>query len=72
MSLRNLGEFRDILVPLLDKLGVDSEIIYVFIKTGLLVSEANSHLISDDQLSAVNKATTEYRLLLAEMATKRH
>lgn len=72
MSVKDLSEFSKIIVPLLGRLGASDEVIYIFKKTGLLVSEANVPLLSEEQLRAVERATVEYRLLSAEMSMTRH
>ena len=43
------------------KAGLDPAIIYAFEKTGLLVTEANEHLISDIDRAAWEAAVLEYR-----------
>ena len=40
--------------------GLDPALIYAFEKTGLLVSEANQHLIADVDLAKWNAAMEEY------------
>jgi hypothetical protein len=43
------------------KAGIDPAIIYAFVKTGLLVTEANEHLISDVDRAEWDAAVLEYQ-----------
>jgi hypothetical protein len=49
------------IVEAMKKAGVEPAIIYAFEKTGLLVTEANEHLISDVDRAAWDAAVLEYR-----------
>ena len=49
------------IVEAMKKAGVDPAVIYAFEKTGLMVTEANEHLISDKDRAEWEAAVLEYR-----------
>ncbi len=51
-----------VMVEAMKQAGFDPAIIYAFEKTGLMVTEANEHLISDVDLEKWNEAVTEYEM----------
>ena len=51
-----------VMVEGMEQAGLDPAIIYAFEKTGLLVTEANEHLISDVDLKKWDGAVTEYEM----------
>ncbi len=50
------------MVEAMKQAGLDPAIIYAFEKTGLMVTEANEHLISDVDLEEWDEAITEYKM----------
>jgi hypothetical protein len=56
-----LEHVEHFMVEAMKKAGLDPAIIYAFEKTGLLVTEANDHLISDKDLGEWQAAITEYQ-----------
>ena len=49
------------IVEVMKKAGVDPAVIYAFEKTGLMVTEANEHLISDNDRAEWEEVVLEYR-----------
>lgn len=55
-----------VMVEGMKEAGIDPAIIYAFEKTGLMVTEANEHLISDVDLNEWDEAITEYEMKLLD------
>jgi len=55
-----------VMVEGMKEAGIDPAIIYAFEKTGLMVTEANEHLISDVDLKEWDEAITEYEMKLLD------
>ena len=55
-----------VMVEGMKEAGIDPAIIYAFEKTGLMVTEANEHLISDVDLEKWDEAITEYEMKLLD------
>ncbi len=55
-----------VMVEGMKQAGIDPAIIYAFEKTGLMVTEANEHLISDVDLKEWDEAITEYKMNLLD------
>lgn len=72
MSISNLHGYRDILLNMLVKHGVASDIIYVYKKTGLLVTEESVKSMSQEQVLEAKNAAVEYHTLEAIAAGTRH
>ena len=51
-----------VMVEAMKQAGLDPAIIHAFEKTGLMVTEANEHLISDVDLKKWDEAITEYEM----------
>ena len=58
---QQLEHSEHFMVEAMKEAGVDPAIIHAFVETGLLVSEENQHLISDDDLADWQAAIDEYR-----------
>jgi len=62
MPLPTADELNATMVAAMEEAGIAPEMIYAFKKTGgLLVTEANQHLIDDRDLEAWQRAIEEYR-----------
>lgn len=62
MPLPTADELTTTMVAAMEEAGIAPEVIYAFKKTGgLLVTEANQHLIDDRDLDAWQRAIEEYR-----------
>jgi hypothetical protein len=60
-DLPPLEHTEHFLVEAMKQAGIDPAVIYAFEKTGLLVTERNQHLISDEDRAAWEAAVLEYR-----------
>ena len=61
-----LEHVEHFMVQGMQQAGIDPAIIYAFEKTGLLVTEANEHLISDKDRAEWEAAVLEYRAKLGD------
>ena len=62
VPLPTADELTTTMVAAMEEAGIAPEVIYAFKKTGgLLVTEANQHLIDDRDLDAWQRAIEEYR-----------
>lgn len=56
-----LDEVDAALVKAMREVGSDEAFIHAYIKTGLIVSDLNAHLISKEDMAAWDAAVAEYR-----------
>lgn len=71
-NFKTLPVFDELLMNVLAAKGVDPIVIYVYKKTGLLITEAAAKNLSDEQITDAKKAANEYRLLEKEMSQTVH
>lgn len=72
MATNNLSGYRDILLNMLAKHGVDPSVLYVYMKTGLLITEDNVKDMTQEQMIKARKAAFEYRYLEIHAANTIH
>ena len=71
MAVHNFGRFSNTLMEMLAR-HVSPDVLYVFKKTGLLITKTSVHSMTKEQMAAARSAAFEYQELEEQSSKTRH